>query len=268
MLSLCRNTVRDLRQLAAQHPSDRDLVLNLATAEGRLGNALRVHGHPEEAVALLRLASGRMRLLLASDSNDIRPRRALVAVQTYLTVALGAMRERATPEDWAEAIAAIESTLALDPADYRTMMYLGYALQRYSAALRESKREDQAEAAYERAIEIYRQAAAKPKAGALELNDYSAVLSKCPFPRLQNSSLSLELALKANEMSGGRNPVILDTLAWAYFHSGQAAKAIETSRHALTLLPAKDTGPETGLRKEIAEGIAEFQKVRQSGSGR
>jgi eukaryotic-like serine/threonine-protein kinase len=262
MLSLCRNTVRDLRHLTEQHPSDRDIMFNLAATEGQLGNALRIHGHPEEAVSLLRLASSRMRSLLVSDPNDIRPRRALAAVQTYLTVALGALRESAKPEDWSEAIDAIESTLALDPADYRTMMYLGYALQKYSAVLLESRRDAEAEAAFERAIGIYREVAAKPKAGAVEFNDYSAALSKCPFPRLQNPSLALDLALKANETSGGRNPIMLDTLAWAYFRIGQAAKAIETARHALSLLPVKDAAVETGMRKEIAEGLAEFQKAR------
>jgi tetratricopeptide (TPR) repeat protein len=262
MLSLCRDTVRDLRHLAEQYPSDRDIVFNLASTEAQLGNALRVHGHPEEAVPLLRLASSRMRLLLTSDPNDARPRRALAALQTYLTVALGALHEGATPDDWAEAITAIESTLALDPADFRMMVYLGYSLKKYSAALRQSGREQEAEAAYERAIGTYREMAAKPKAGAMELSNYSETLSKCPFPRLQNPALALDLALKANEMTGGRNPDLLDTLAWAYFHSGQAAKAIETARHALSLLPVKDTGPETGLRKEIAEGLAEFQKAR------
>ncbi|HEY1242145.1 MAG TPA: protein kinase [Bryobacteraceae bacterium] len=261
MLSLCRDTVGDLRHLAEQHPSDRDIAFNLAVTEGQLGNGLRVQGRPEEAVPLLRLASSRMRQLLTSDPNDVRPRRGLAAVQTHLTVALGLLSERATPDDWAEAIAAIESTLATDPADYRMMIYLGYALRNYSATLRQSGREQEAEAAYERALGMYREIAAKPKAGAIELNDYSLALSKCPFPRLQNPSLALELALKANEMTGTKNPMILDTLAWAYFHDGQAAKAIETARHALSLLPVKDGGSETALRKEIAEGIAEFQKA-------
>jgi tetratricopeptide (TPR) repeat protein len=262
VLSLCRDTVRDLRRLAGQHPSDRDIVFNLATTEGQLGNTLRRQGQPEEAVQLLRLASSRMRLLLASDSNDVRPRRGLAALQTHLTVALGLLPERTTPDDWAEPIAAIEGTLALDPADHRMMVYLGYALKKYSGALRESGREQEAEAAYERAIGIYRERADKPKVGAVELSEYSGTLSKCPFPRLQNPSLALDLAVKANEMTGGRNPDVLDALAWAYFQSGQTAKAIETARHALSLLPVNDTGPETAARKEIAEAIAEFEKAR------
>jgi hypothetical protein len=62
-------------------------------------------------------------------------------------------------------------------------------------------------------------------------------------------------------MTGGKNPVILDTLAWAYFRNGQTAKAIDTSRHALSLLPVTGAGPETGLRKELADGLAEFEKA-------
>jgi hypothetical protein len=73
---------------------------------------------------------------------------------------------------------------------------LRYGLEKYSGVLRESKREEEAEAAYERAIGIYREITSKPKAGAMEMNNYSLALSKCPFPRLQNASLALELAVE------------------------------------------------------------------------
>ncbi len=38
------------------------------------------------------------------------------------------------------------------------------------------------------------------------------------------------------------NPFFLDTLAWAYFRSGEAPKAAETEREALSLLPAGAKG--------------------------
>jgi hypothetical protein len=96
----------------------------------------------------------------------------------------------------------------------------------------------------------------------MEWNDFSAALSKCPFPRLQDFPLALELGARANQTTGGKNPVILDTLAWAYFRNGEVSKAIETVRYALLLLPATGTGRETGLRKEISDTLAEFEKAR------
>jgi hypothetical protein len=105
------------RALAQRDPSDRDVAFDLAATEAQLGNSLRVQGNAPEAVALLRLASSRLRALISGDANDVRPRRALAGVQTHLTVALGALREAAEPEDWGEVIAAIESAMAYDPGD-------------------------------------------------------------------------------------------------------------------------------------------------------
>ncbi len=51
------------------------------------------------------------------------------------------------------------------------------------------------------------------------------------------------------------NPFFLDTLAWAYFRTGDAPKAAETEREALSLLPADAKG---GLHDELDRGLNTF----------
>lgn len=155
----------------------------------------------------------------------------------------------------------VEQSLALDPKDYRMMTLLGYTLQKYSAALMFQKRGREAEAVYSRALSTYRDLMAKPKAGAIEMNDLSNALVKSPFPNLRDTELALQLAERANQLTNGRNPVILDTLAWANYRSGRIEQAVEISETALGLLPADGAGADTGLRKEISEGLAEFKKA-------
>lgn len=136
---------------------------------------------------------------------------------------------------------------------------LGYVLQKYSGALSFHDRPREAATAYRRALAIYQNLLAKPKSGAVEMNDLANALVKCPFPRLRDPAQALRVAERANLLTNGRNPVILDTLAWAHYRSGQPVKAAAVSRTALSLPPKQ--GSETGLRKEISDGLAEFQRA-------
>ena len=71
---------------------------------------------------------------------------------------------------------------------------------------------------------------------------------------------ALALASRAAVSSGRKNPSILDTLAWAYFRNGDAAKAVETEREALGLLPADAKG---GLHDELVRGLESFVSGRE-----
>jgi hypothetical protein len=69
------------------------------------------------------------------------------------------------------------------------------------------------------------------------------------------------LAKKANDLTKGRTPMILDTLAWAYFQNGRVEEALRTDRAALAMLPAAQ-GPATGMRQEIEKSLAQFAARR------
>jgi len=68
-------------------------------------------------------------------------------------------------------------------------------------------------------------------------------------------------ATRASKMSGGTNRGILDTLALAFHLNGDTAKARETERHALSLLPPG----ESPLRRELEERLAEYSAADGGG---
>jgi len=66
-------------------------------------------------------------------------------------------------------------------------------------------------------------------------NNLAWVLATCPETALRNGGKAVELAQQANQLSGGENPMILQTLAAAYAEVGRFPEAITTARHALQL---------------------------------
>ena len=60
-------------------------------------------------------------------------------------------------------------------------------------------------------------------------------LATCPDDSIRNGAEALTLADRANSLSGGKNPVILDALSAAYAESGRFDKAVETEKQALDL---------------------------------
>jgi thiol-disulfide isomerase/thioredoxin len=68
------------------------------------------------------------------------------------------------------------------------------------------------------------------------------------------AELALDAAKRANNATGNADAGMLDTLAWAYFASGDKANAIATQTKAISL--AKDDG----TRKELEEALVKMQK--------
>ena len=63
----------------------------------------------------------------------------------------------------------------------------------------------------------------------------------CEPADLRDPEAALPVAKNAVRLSGGTDPAILDTLALAYFMTGDTAKAIETQEKAVSLLPPEES---------------------------
>ena len=124
-----------------------------------------------------------------------------------------------------EALAEYEAVAAApDP------MMSGAACAALGALLIDVKRWKEAEAVLQKGI-----AMAPTRA---ELVNNLAWLYVTEESDLRNPPRALELALKAVAMTEERNAAILDTLAEAYFATGNVPKAIETARKATALAPS------------------------------
>jgi tetratricopeptide (TPR) repeat protein len=71
------------------------------------------------------------------------------------------------------------------------------------------------------------------------LNDLAWLLAACPDGTVRDGHRAVELAERAEQLSAGRSPEILDTLAAAYAESGDFQKATATVKNAISLAAAQ-----------------------------
>ena len=91
-------------------------------------------------------------------------------------------------------------------------------------------------------------------------NNYAWSLLTCEPEDLRDPSTALAVALKSNELTNFQSPDYLDTLATAYFQTGDVDKAIDTQRAAIELLTPGDH-----VRHEMEQRLAEFQAAVPTG---
>jgi tetratricopeptide (TPR) repeat protein len=70
-------------------------------------------------------------------------------------------------------------------------------------------------------------------------NNMAWMLATCPQASLRNGIKAVGLAERANQLTGGKNPVIPATMAAAYAKAGRFPEAIETVQRALHLAEAQ-----------------------------
>src|SRR5437764_2629834 len=127
-----------------------------------------------------------------------------------------------------EAIAQFEKCLSLSP-DFAE------AHHDLANALRKKGRYSDAIAHYETALRI------DPRS-VLTMNNLSWLLATCADSAVRNGSRAVEVAARADLLSGGEDPLILHTLAAAYAENGQFSQAVETAERALQLAEQQEKG--------------------------
>jgi len=181
-------------------------------------------------------------LVLAGRPNDSE-------VHVNLAVAL------ARSGDTKEALAHLEKAAAITPGDATIQGNLGTALMqqgRLADALPHLEKAvsidpASAEAHYKlgalyylghkvpEALAEWRRAVALDPKHVLALNRAALVLAASPDSSLRNGSEAVALAERAVQLSAGRDPAFLDTLAAAYAEAGRFPEATQTARRALDL---------------------------------
>jgi len=138
-----------------------------------------------------------------------------------------------------EAVKVFETVLKLDPT-------YGPAYNGLASALHRQGRLAEAIAKYERALKL------RPESAGI-LSNLAWMLATCSDPSLRNGSRALDVAQRADRLSGGANPRILRSLAAAYAESNQFDQAAKTARRALDLwLQDGESSFTQALRREIS----------------
>jgi Tfp pilus assembly protein PilF len=144
-----------------------------------------------------------------------------------------------------EAIAHFQKALDSGVADVWTA-HIHYNL---GNALRQKKLMREAVAQYQEAL------TEEPRLVVAE-NQLAWVEATCSDASLRNGPQAVELAQEANDLSGGKNPLILRTLAAAYAEARQFSQAVETAKSASELAAAQGN---SALAQSLGNQIALYQ---------
>jgi tetratricopeptide (TPR) repeat protein len=191
-------------------------------AHYNLGNALLQKGQVDEAVVEYKKAL------------EIRPN--IAEFHNNLGTAL--LRKRS----WDEAIAQFQRSLEIAPANANAHNNLAIALRRKG-------RLAEAMAHYQQALKLQPQNAAV-------MNNLAWLLATCPPAALRDGHQAVALAQQANQLAGGSNALVLQTLAAACAETGRYDDAIAAAQKALNF--ATGQGDAT-LAKNLQEQIAVYQ---------
>jgi tetratricopeptide (TPR) repeat protein len=194
-----------------------------------LGNLLAAMGRADEAIVHYQRAL------------QLRPAVALVHLNFGLTLAGQGKFDEATAH-FAEAI-------RLRPADPEPHFAMAKAL------LAQDKPEQ--------AIEHLRTALRLDPDHAKSLMQLARLLAANEIVTLRNGAEAVRLAQRANQLTGGQHPVMLDALAMAYAEAGRFEDAARTAQQALYLLDAieqKDLAAEVRARLQLYQAATPYRE--------
>jgi len=200
------------------------LTPELAVAHLNLGVALKEQGRLEEAVQHYRRA-------IALNPN-------LPAAHNHLGTVLGSQGHLA------EAVSHFREALQADPNDGETHNNLGLALRMVGER--------------DAALKHFRAALAQRPDWPEPMNEVAWILATHPDDKVRNPDEAVRLAERAAELTGHREPLILDTLAAACAAAGDFLRAVETAQAAVALA----TEESTGLANEIGKRLELYRKQK------
>jgi superkiller protein 3 len=187
-----------------QYQKTLQITPNYAEAHDDLGNALFEKGRVDEAITHFQTAL------------QIKPDNA----KAHNNLGLALLQKGRVDE----AIAQHQAALQIKP-DYAE------AYNNLGNALFQKRRVDEAITQYQKALEI------RPDYVGAH-NNLAWVLATAPQASLRNGIKAVELAQRANQLTGGENPVILHTLAAAYAEVGRFSDAMQSAQKAIELAKA------------------------------
>jgi len=255
-IEACKEGIATLGPLAKSHSDDVQFERPIASLHASYANALRLSANAAQAVEEAQAAVGAFTRLQALAPSNAEYRRLASTTEMILAAALASKGdEDASLEAFRRSVRSMEIAIEIDPGDLGSPLRLAVTLMAYSRRLSAAKRTSAAHDAAAEALGLLQRTSENPSAGPVEWNEYADALLKAGFPDLTRPDKALQLARQAVSATNRTNPFFLDTLAWAYFRTGDRGKAADAEREALRLLPAN---AKNGLHDELERGLNTF----------
>ena len=232
------------QQIVAEQPEDGISHQNMAAAYQKLGHIRLAQNDLAGALEMYRkeLAEGE-ESFHRQPGNVMASRDLAVAYDNIGTTLVAQGNLPPALDNFARMLAIREPLAAEDPQNREAHDDVVDSLQEASLAAVRAGRSSDAERYTQRAIAVEKTWAERPNATARDWNDYAVILLNCKPPQLRQPPLALTVARKAAEMSGGRDADILETLAKAFWETGEREQAARVERDAIAVHKAKAEQP-------------------------
>jgi eukaryotic-like serine/threonine-protein kinase len=274
-LGRSREAVEEHRQALQIDPRRADLHNNLAIALKDLGDLEGAAAALEKAIELEPMSARRHNVLgkflatvMRKPAGAIAEYRKAIAVEPgywpvhyNLMLSLTETGESEKAEEAAERARAIlasgpEESLR-DPETRAAYIHVLDHLAKFAA---KAGRIAAARQHVQKALEFQAPYVSRPEATARELNQYAAMLLECEPADLRDPRKALDPARRAVELSGRKDPEIIDTLAVALFETGDVQQAIDVESAAASLLvPGAKDKYSVALRRMIEGNLERFR---------
>jgi serine/threonine protein kinase/tetratricopeptide (TPR) repeat protein len=229
---------------------------SVALCQERIAYFSAIQGEPEGAEDSAREA---LRYYEHTE-NPPRPRNIAKGYKTLAEVQKRTGKTAAALESARKSLKITADLLADDPKDRQKQIDMQQVMVLLVGLLSASGDQRQEREETARALRFLKPLVEKADAADYQIQGYALLLVKTPFPELQDHAGALRYAQTLVSMTREADPGALDVLARAYDKTGDAARAVETERKALALLPAVAPGARPSeLRTMIETNVEAFR---------
>jgi tetratricopeptide (TPR) repeat protein len=212
-------------------------------------------GQYTEALASLRRASEILDALAVGDPKNgtIAARRASVRLTMAMSY-IGLRDGNAALADYLATIQIYDGMVAADPNKTSTRMIRATCEAYVSRFLLKRGRTEEGTKYAKDGIADLTYLAERPGATAQYLREASIALMVSPILTLRDYPRALRYALRADELSNGKEPTAIAYLAMAYANAGDGPKALQTVERGLAIVPGPAPGEKrSGARENLED---------------